>query len=256
MDETKLEATLRCAFEIARSGRPGPVVVDIPKNVQNANVFFDGACTLPIPGYRARLHAIKNSILNEADCAAFFDALSRAERPLLYVGGGVIAAEASAALRQFANTFGIPVTTTLMGLGAVDTTQPLSLHMLGMHGTAYANYAVEDCDFLFAVGSRFDERVASVPGRFARGAKFVAHLDIDPAEINKVRRVHWHHLASAVRQKFGWIRRTSARCAASQRPNGTIPSWGLRPPSPKPLPRLLLVPPFPGKSNKTSAGRH
>jgi acetolactate synthase-1/2/3 large subunit len=97
-------------------------------------------------------------------------------------------------LREFADTFGIPVTTTLMGLGVCDTTQPLSLHLLGMHGTAYANYAVEDCDLLLAVGARFDDRVAGVPDRFAPHARFVAHFDIDPAEINKVKRADWHHL--------------------------------------------------------------
>ncbi|MDR2011470.1 MAG: biosynthetic-type acetolactate synthase large subunit [Rhodanobacter sp.] len=193
-DETKLEATLRSAFEIARSGRPGPVVVDIPKNVQNANLVFDGTCTLPIPGYRARLRAVENAALGEADCAAFFAALGHAQRPLIYAGGGVIAAEAAPALRQFAATFDIPAVTTLMGLGAFDTTHPLSLHMLGMHGTAYANYAVEDCDFLLTVGSRFDDRVAGVPDKFAQGARFIAHLDIDPAEIDKVKRVHWHYL--------------------------------------------------------------
>ncbi|MCL2776595.1 MAG: biosynthetic-type acetolactate synthase large subunit [Polyangiaceae bacterium] len=193
-DESKLEATLRSAFEIARSGRPGPVVIDIPKNVQNADLVFNGSCTLPIPGYRARLRAVENTVLGEAECAAFFEALGRAERPLIYAGGGVVAANAAPALRQFAEMFGIPVTTTLMGLGAVDTTQPLSLHMLGMHGTAYANYAIEDCDFVLAVGSRFDDRVAGVPNKFAHGAKFIAHLDVDPAEIDKVKRVNWHHL--------------------------------------------------------------
>jgi acetolactate synthase-1/2/3 large subunit len=193
-DESKLEATLRSAFEIARSGRPGPVVVDIPKNVQNANLVFDGSCTLPIPGYRARLRAVEHTVLGEAQCAAFFEALGRAERPLIYAGGGVVAANAAPALRQFAEMFGIPVTTTLMGLGAVDTTQPLSLHMLGMHGTAYANYAIEDCDFVLAVGSRFDDRVAGVPNKFAYGAKFIAQLDVDSAEIGKVKRVNWYHL--------------------------------------------------------------
>jgi acetolactate synthase I/II/III large subunit len=84
--------------------------------------------------------------------------------------------------------------TTLMGIGAVDTTEPLSLHMLGMHGTAFANYAVDDCDFLIAVGARFDDRVAGVPAKFARSAKWIAHLDIDASEINKVKRVHWSHV--------------------------------------------------------------
>ncbi|MEP6941008.1 MAG: thiamine pyrophosphate-binding protein, partial [Rudaea sp.] len=150
-DASKLEATLRSAFEIARTGRPGPVVVDIPKDVQNVNLVFDGASRLPIPGYRARLRAVEEATIDDASARAFFDALAKATRPLIYAGGGVIAAEAAPALRAFADAFGIPVTTTLMGLGATDTTQPLSLHMLGMHGTAFANYATEDCDFLIAV---------------------------------------------------------------------------------------------------------
>jgi acetolactate synthase I/II/III large subunit len=195
-DAGKLEATLRTAFEIARSGRPGPVVVDIPKDIQNACVTFDGASSLPVPGYRARLEAIASAHLDRTNCAKFFELLWHAKRPLIYAGGGVIAANASRALRDFASAFGIPVTTTLMGLGACDTTDPLSLHMLGMHGTAYANYAVEDCDFLIAVGARFDDRVAGVPNKFAQNARYIAHLDIDAAEINKVKRVDWHHLGN------------------------------------------------------------
>jgi acetolactate synthase-1/2/3 large subunit len=192
----KLEATVRTAFEIARSGRPGPVVIDIPKDIQNAELTFDGACLLPVPGYRARLEAIEAAHLDRTSCAKFFELLWDAKRPLIYAGGGVIAANASRALRDFAHAFGIPVTTTLMGIGAVDTTEPLSLHMLGMHGTAYANYAVEDCDFLIAVGARFDDRVAGVPHKFAERARYIAHLDVDAAEINKVKRADWHHLGN------------------------------------------------------------
>ena len=195
-DARKLEATLRTAFEIARSGRPGPVVIDIPKDIQNTELTFDGAGSLPVPGYRARLEAIESAHLDRPSCAKFFELLWDAKRPLIYAGGGVIAANASRALRDFANAFGIPVTTTLMGIGAVDTTEPLSLHMLGMHGTAYANYAVEDCDFLIAVGARFDDRVAGVPNKFAERARYVAHLDVDAAEINKVKRADWHHLGN------------------------------------------------------------
>ena len=195
-DAAKLEATLRTAFEIARSGRPGPVVVDIPKDIQNAMLVFDGACTLAVPGYRARLEAIASAHIDRASCAKFFELLWHAKRPLIYAGGGVIAANASRALRDFSRAFGIPVTTTLMGIGAVDTTDARSLHMLGMHGTAYANYAVEDCDFLIAVGARFDDRVAGVPDKFAQRARHVAHLDVDAAEINKVRHADWHHLGN------------------------------------------------------------
>ncbi len=189
-----LEATVRTAFELARTGRPGPIVIDIPKDVQNASLIFQGHGTLPIPGYRARLRAIENASLDAVACAEFLAALQLAKRPLIYAGGGVIAADATRALRDFAHQFAIPVTTTLMGLGACDTTEPLALHMLGMHGTAYANYSVDDCDFVFALGARFDDRVAGVPEKFAAGAKFIAQIDIDPAEIGKVKRVHWHHL--------------------------------------------------------------
>lgn len=193
-DAKKLEATMRTAFEIARTGRPGPVVIDIPKDVQNWSGVFQGDGVLPVPGYRARLKAVADSKLDEAACARFHEMLSQAKRPLIYAGGGAINGEASKTLRAFADAYGIPVTTTLMGIGAVDTTAPLSLHMLGMHGTAFANYATDDCDFLIAVGARFDDRVAGVPAKFAPGAKWIAHLDIDIAEINKVKRVHWHHV--------------------------------------------------------------
>lgn len=198
-DPARLESTLRSAFELARSGRPGPVVVDIPKDVQNAALTFQGEGQLAIPGYRARMRAVEQSHLTDADCAAFFEALGQARRPLIYAGGGVIAAEAAQAMRAFSEAFGIPVTTTLMGLGAIDTREPLALHMLGMHGTAYANYAVEDCDFVLTLGARFDDRVAGVPGEFAPRARMVAQIDIDPAEIGKVKSVHWHHVGPMVR---------------------------------------------------------
>ena len=98
------------------------------------------------------------------------------------------------ALREFALEFGIPVVTTLMGIGAFDTTHPLSMRMLGMHGAAFANYAVDDCDFLIAIGARFDDRVAGNPPKFAPRAKYIAQFDIDASEINKVKRVQWSHV--------------------------------------------------------------
>ncbi|PWK81529.1 acetolactate synthase, large subunit, biosynthetic type [Fulvimonas soli] len=213
-DAAKLEATLRTAFAIARSGRPGPVVVDIPKDVQNAPLRYAGAGELPLPGYRARLAQVEHAELSDADCAAFFDALRRAKRPLVYAGGGVVAGAAAPALAEFVEAFGLPVATTLMGLGGFDGAHPLSLGMLGMHGTAYANYAVEDCDFLFALGARFDDRVAGVPEAFAPNARFLAQIDIDPAEIDKVKRVHWHHvgpLARALRRLAAWGRAHGVR---------------------------------------------
>ena len=202
-DPTKLEATVRTAFEIARTGRPGPVVVDVPKDVQNWEGSYEGHGTLPIPGYRARMLELARESVSAEAAGRFFDMLREARRPLIYAGGGVINAGAADALAQLALGFGIPVVTTLMGIGALDTTHPLALRMLGMHGAAFANYALDDCDFLIAVGARFDDRVATVPTKFARNARRIVHLDIDRAEINKVKRVEWSHvgqLAAALRE--------------------------------------------------------
>jgi acetolactate synthase-1/2/3 large subunit len=193
-DPTRLEATMRTAFEIARTGRPGPVVVDIPKDVQNWEGVFHGGGMLPIPGYRRRMNELSHRTLDDLEAAKFFEMLGESKRPLIYAGGGVINANAAVALCEFAEAFGIPIVTTLMGIGAIDTTHRLSMRMLGMHGTAFANYAVEDADFLIAVGARFDDRVAGVPAKFARNAKRIAHLDIDRAEVNKVKRVHWSYV--------------------------------------------------------------
>jgi acetolactate synthase-1/2/3 large subunit len=198
-DPYKLEATIRTAFEIARTGRPGPVVVDLPKDIQNWTGEFQGTGLLTVPGYRQRIEAVQANALTANECKNFFSLLREAKRPLIYAGGGVINGNAAEPLRRFARRFGIPVTTTLMGIGACDTTEPLSLRMLGMHGAAFANYAVEDCDFLIAVGSRFDDRVAGVPEKFAPQARRVAHFDVDPAEIGKVKRVDWHHVGVLAR---------------------------------------------------------
>jgi acetolactate synthase-1/2/3 large subunit len=193
-DPEKLEATVRTAFEIARTGRPGPVVIDVPKDVQNWRGTFHGEGLLPIPGYRKRLFATAHAAIEDDEAEQFFVMLANAKRPLIYAGGGVINGEASAALTDLATTFGIPVVTTLMGIGAFDTTDRLSMRMLGMHGAAFANYAVEDCDMLIAIGARFDDRVAGVPEKFAPKAKKIAHIDIDRAEINKVKGVDWSHV--------------------------------------------------------------
>ena len=193
-DPERLEATVRSAFELARTGRPGPVVIDIPKDVQNWQGAFMGGGTLPLTGYRRRLQAVTDNRLSDEALERFFAMLAESERPLIYAGGGVINANAAKSMRRLASEYGIPVTTTLMALGASDTRHPLALHMLGMHGLASANYAVEDCDFLIAVGARFDDRVAGDPGRFAPNARKIAHFDVDSAEIGKVKRVDWHHV--------------------------------------------------------------
>ena len=198
-DPEKLEDTIRSAFELARTGRPGPVVIDIPKDVQNWEGKFKGQGTLPLAGYRRRLASVVNNRLSDSSSERFYTMLAQSERPLIYAGGGVINANAAKPMRHFANAYGIPVTTTLLALGASDTTHPLAMHMLGMHGIASANYAVEDCDFLIAVGARFDDRVAGDPSRFAPKAKNIAQFDVDIAEIGKVKRVDWHHIGVLAR---------------------------------------------------------
>jgi len=198
-DPEKLEETLRSAFEIARTGRPGPVVVDVPKDIQNWKGTYKGQGTLTFRGYSDRLRMVANGASLDADKrAAFFDLLQHSARPLLYVGGGVIASRATVELKEFAERYRIPIVTTLMGLGAIPASHEMNVGMLGMHGTACANYAVQDCDFLIAVGARFDDRVAGGrPEQFAPGARHVAHIDIDEAEINKVKRAHWSHVSDA-----------------------------------------------------------
>jgi len=193
-DPERLESTLRSAFKIARTGRPGPVVVDVPKDVQNWEGTFHGEGLLSMPGFQHRVETVRKNQLDDVRCKEFFAMIQESRRPLIYAGGGVINGNASDELRSFASNFDIPVVTTLMGLGGFDTTHPLALHMLGMHGTAYANYAVDDCDLLINIGARFDDRVAGDPSKFAANARSVIHFDIDPSEIQKVKPVDWFHV--------------------------------------------------------------
>ncbi len=170
------------AFYIASTGRPGPVLIDVPKDV--ALEEFDYIPVVPgsvkLPGYRPTVKG------NPRQINAAVQLISESRRPLLYVGGGAIASNAHAEIQQLAELFNIPVTTTLMGIGAFDEHHPLALGMLGMHGTAYANFAVTDCDLLICVGARFDDRVTGKLDEFASRAK-VIHIDIDPAEVGKNR---------------------------------------------------------------------
>ena len=193
-NENKLAATLKAAFEIAKSGRPGPVVVDIPKDVQTAEISYEDYEDANISAYNRRILTIQESRLTQEKSSEFFEHLSNSKKPLIYFGGGVISANASKELREFIDYFNLPAVSTLMGLGAVDTQHQSSLHMLGMHGTPFANYAVQESDFLIAIGSRFDDRVAGVPEKFAPEAKIIAHFDVDPSEINKVKNAAWAHL--------------------------------------------------------------
>ena len=196
-DPEQLEATVRSAFDIARCGRPGPVVIDVPKDVQNWRGAFRGEGKLLFRGYDRRIENLNNSRVSDKRSTAFFEMLMQSRRPLVYAGGGVINSGAAEDLRRFMETYKIPGVTTLMGIGAIDTTSDLSMHMLGMHGAAFANYAVEDCDLLIAVGSRFDDRVAGKVKEFAPNARNIAHFDIDAAEVGKVKAVTWSHVGDA-----------------------------------------------------------
>ncbi len=167
------------AFHIAKTNRPGPVVLDLPRDVMDRAIDFeDSNEEVSIRGYRV-MKGVNSGQINSAA-----QMINRAERPLIYAGGGVINSEASAELRELAEKAKIPVTTTLMGMGAFPGMSYLSLGMLGMHGTRYANYAVGECDVLIAVGVRFDDRVTAKLADFAPKAAII-HIDIDAAEIGK-----------------------------------------------------------------------
>ena len=179
-DADDLDRVVQEAFYIARTGRPGPVLIDLPKDVTNGPAKGGGASPGKVtlrgyqPTYEGHVRQIDRAL----------DLIVEAERPLIYAGGGVVHSGASAELLRFAEATAIPVTTTLMGLGAVPGDHPLCLGMLGMHGTQTANYAVTGCDLLIAIGARFDDRVTGKIETFAPNAA-VIHIDIDPAEIGK-----------------------------------------------------------------------
>jgi acetolactate synthase-1/2/3 large subunit len=177
-DVRDLARTIREAFLIASTGRPGPVVVDIPLDVSVSQCSPAEQGHVKLPGYRIRKQGHARQIALAAH------AINESKRPVLYVGGGVIIANATNEMRELAEKAHLPVTTTLLGLGSFDQSKPESLDMLGMHGSAYANYAVQECDLLIAVGARFDDRVTGRLKAFAPHAK-VVHIDIDPASISK-----------------------------------------------------------------------
>ncbi len=175
----QLADTLRKAFEIAQSGRPGPVLVDITKDVTGASCEFT-----PMPQKPAE----RKTSYQEAELKQVLEYIEQSEKPFIYLGGGAVISEASAEVAEFAELIDAPVCDTLMGKGAFDGTSPRYTGMIGMHGTKASNLGVSQCDLLIALGARFSDRVIGNPKRFAEDAKIV-HIDIDPAEINKNIRV-------------------------------------------------------------------
>ena len=177
-DAQDIPRTIHEAFYIARSGRPGPVVVDIPVDVSRAEIDYEPVTELSLPGYQPILEGNAKQIRQAAK------ALAAAKRPVLYVGGGVVLGDASEELRGLAASDRFPVTSTLMGLGSFPSEGPQWLGMLGMHGTRTANYSMDQADLICAIGARFDDRITGKLDEFAPNAKFI-HIDVDPAEISK-----------------------------------------------------------------------
>ncbi|MDD2353008.1 MAG: biosynthetic-type acetolactate synthase large subunit, partial [Atribacterota bacterium] len=178
MDVKNLASTIKEAFYLARTGRPGPVLIDLPKDVQNAKTEFNYPEKSRYSGYHPTLKGNLNQIKKAAK------AIQESKKPVIYAGGGIIASNAAKELKNFVDKTNIPVTTTLTGLGSFPENNPLSLGMLGMHGLASANIAINESDLIVALGTRFDDRVTGNIKRFCPKAKYI-HVDIDPAEISK-----------------------------------------------------------------------
>lgn len=184
-DVHELARTVKEAFYIASTGRPGPVLIDFPVDVSRAKMEFEYPKTVSIRGYRP------TPIFSPAeDIEKAAQAINASKRPCLYVGGGAVSSGAAKEVFELVEKTGIPITTTVLGLGIFPETHPSSLRMLGMHGTVYANYAVQGSDLLISVGARFDDRVTGKIDKFAPHAKIV-HLDIDPSSISKTVKVHY-----------------------------------------------------------------
>lgn len=181
-DVKDIATIIKKAFYIARTGRPGPVLVDLPKDVQIATAEFEYPESVELRSYKPTVEGHPKQIEKAVSM------LLAAKKPVIYVGGGVISGDASGELTALATRLHVPVTTTLMGLGAFPEDNPLSLQLLGMHGTYYANMAVTNCDLLVAVGARFDDRVTGKIATFAPHAKII-HMDVDPTSIRKNVRV-------------------------------------------------------------------
>jgi acetolactate synthase-1/2/3 large subunit len=177
-DPREIPRAIHEAFYLARSGRPGPVVVDIPQDLSRADIDYEPVCDLHLPGYQPTTDGNAKQIRQAAK------AMASARRPVIYAGGGVVNANAAQELTEFATADRFPVTCTLMGLGAFPAPHPQWLGMLGMHGTRAANYAMDEADLICCIGARFDDRITGKLSEFAPNAKFI-HIDVDPAEISK-----------------------------------------------------------------------
>src|SRR5438445_5923860 len=214
------------AFHLARTGRPGPVLVDIPQDLSRAEIQYEPVTDVRLPGYQPRVEGNQKQIRQAAK------ALASAQRPVIYAGGGVVNANASEELVEFVRSDGFPITCTLMGLGAYPAPDAQWLGMLGMHGTRAANYAMDEADLICAVGARFDDRITGKLSEFAPRAKFI-HIDIDPAEISKNVPAHIPIVGDAknilprLMAEYRALEPDSARPAASRE---RIHGWPRQPP--------------------------
>jgi acetolactate synthase-1/2/3 large subunit len=204
MDVNELPRIMKEAFHLARSGRPGPIVIDIPKDVQQAKFR---------PVYPAATEFL-NPVLSEQHRASdeslkkVLELCATAKKPVIYAGGGIVSADAHLELREFARRVNIPVATTLMGVGVFPETDPLSMHWFGMHGAAYGNWAVDESDLLIVLGARFDDRITGDTKKFAAAATIV-HIDIDASEHNKNKRAH-HAVLSDIKYALSRLNELAA----------------------------------------------
>lgn len=225
-DLNDIPRIVREAFHVARTGRPGPVVIDIPKNFQEGKFVPDFDAPMDLPGYEPKVK------LDTAALDAILPIILDAKRPAIYAGGGVVISEASQQLREFAERTQIPVATTLMGIGAMPENHPLSVRWLGMHGAVYANNTVNEADVVIAIGARFDDRVTGAVRTFCEHARII-HIDYDAAELNKNKKVDFAIRSDAaealayLNAKLEEMGITPREYAVSNRPEwfGIIEKW-------------------------------
>lgn len=202
-DTNDIPRVVKEAFHVARTGRPGPVLIDIPKDMSSGPCTAELDPPMDLPGYHPEVKTDLSDVMEIAE------ALGRSRKPVLLAGHGALIADAAPELLRLAETLQAPVTTTLLGKGAFPETHPLSLGMLGMHGTAYANKAMVECDLVMSIGSRYDDRIVGQPARFCQNATRI-HIDIDPAEIHKMVRVH-HHCVGDAREILSELHKHASR---------------------------------------------
>ncbi len=207
------------AFHIASTGRPGPVLVDVPKDVQQREIVVgDWDPPMNLPGYRPHRRA------SHAELAKVLDLVRQSKKPIIYAGGGVVSSDAAPYLRAFAERTGIPVALTLLGLGGFPSEHFLCVQMLGMHGTIYANYAINEADLLLALGVRFDDRVTGKVSEFAKHGKIV-HIDIDPSEINKNKVAHLPIFGDVCQALQDLVQMMDQEKLAAPPRGGRYPEW-------------------------------